>query len=56
LDTAGWFREEYGLKAVLEIFETDWKRELSLADMKKIILESERPLRKYKGEYRQIWK
>jgi hypothetical protein len=54
-DTGGWYRENYELKAALELSEGGAVK-LSTEDMIGIIAESGKPLKRFFGKYKYIWR
>jgi hypothetical protein len=55
IDTGGWYRENYSLRAELEIIKSGWKGSLDASSMLEILIDSKRPLRGYFGRYKGVW-
>jgi hypothetical protein len=53
-DTPGWYRENYELKAVLETDKA--KFILTTEDMEEMLIESQKPFKRYTGKYKDIWR
>jgi hypothetical protein len=55
IDTAGWYKENYSLRAKLEIHRSGWKGYLTAKEIQEILIDSERPFNRYFGKYKGIW-
>jgi hypothetical protein len=56
IDTASWSRDNYSLKAKLEIDRSGWQGHLTAPEIQEILIDSERPFNRYFGKYKGIWK